>query len=405
MAKTSAIDDSATTRPLRACMLAYTFYETDGRVMRYAQALAQSGAQVDAIVLGRPGQPRVEHIQGVRVLRVQTREKNERGKLSYFLRIVRFFFRSMWELTAENFRTSYDLVHVHSVPDFEVFAAVIPKLGGAKIILDIHDIVPEFYAAKFGVSPRSVVFRGLKLVERLSSWFSDHVIAANDIWLQRLVERSTRRDKCTSFINYPDPGLFHPGLRNRADDGRFIISYPGTLNWHQGLDIAVNAFAIAVKQAPDMEFHIYGEGSSKTELRLLVEELKLEGKVKLKDPLPLREIASIMANADLGVIPKRADSFGDEAFSTKILEFMALGVPVLAASTRIDRYYFNEELLRFFKSSDIDALAVAIVEAYQNRAVGAARAANALAFIEHNNWATKKGDYLDIVSKLVGAPA
>jgi glycosyltransferase involved in cell wall biosynthesis len=405
MSKTSAIDAPVATRSRRACMLAYTFYETDGRVMRYAEALAQSGTQVDAIVLGRPGQPRVDHIRGVRVLRVQTREKNERGKLSYFLRIVRFFFRSMWEVTAENFRSPYDLVHVHSVPDFEVFAAAIPKIGGTKIILDIHDIVPEFYASKFGVSHRSAVFRGLQLVEQLSSWFSDHVIAANDIWMQRLVQRSTRSEKCTSFINYPDPGVFHPGLRVRTDDGRFIISYPGTLNWHQGLDIAVNAFAIALERAPAMEFHIYGEGSSKPELSRLVKELKLEGKVLLNDPLPLREIASIMANADLGVIPKRADSFGGEAFSTKILEFMALGVPVLAASTRIDRYYFTDELLRFFKSSDIDALAVAMVDAYQNRAVGSVRAANALAFIEHNNWSTKKRDYLDIVDKLVGTPA
>ena len=97
MSKATSIDTTVTSRPLHACMLAYTFYETDGRVMRYAEALVQSGAQVDAIVLGRPGQPREEHIRGVRVRRVQTREKNERGKLSYFLRIVRFFFRSMWE--------------------------------------------------------------------------------------------------------------------------------------------------------------------------------------------------------------------------------------------------------------------------------------------------------------------
>ena len=97
-----------------------------------------------------------------------------------------------------------------------------------------------------------------------------------------------------------------------------------------------------------------------------------------------------MANADLGVRPKRDDSFGGEAFSTKILEFMALGVPVLVASTRIDRYYFKEDLLRFFKSSDADALAVAMVDAYQNRAVGTARAANALAFIEHNNWSDEE---------------
>jgi glycosyltransferase involved in cell wall biosynthesis len=382
-------------------MLAYSFYETDGRVMRYAEALAQDGAQVDAIGLGRPGQPREETINGVRVLRVQTREKNERGKFSYLLRIVLFLMRSAFEVTRQNFRARYDLIHVHSVPDFEVFATLVPKLTGAKIILDIHDIVPEFYAAKFGVSHESMAFRALKVVERLSASFADHVIAANDIWRERLESRSTRREKCSAFINYPDLSIFRSTLRTRGNDGLYILSYPGTLNWHQGLDIAIRAFAIAHRSAPGMEFHIHGEGSARPELERLIEVLGLQGKVLLHDPLPLREVAAVMANADLGVVPKRDDSFGGEAFSTKILEFMALGVPILVASTRIDRHYFNETLLRFFRASDVDALAQAMLDAYREREHGARLAANALAHVGENNWGKKKHDYLDVVRQLV----
>jgi glycosyltransferase involved in cell wall biosynthesis len=392
-------------RPLRACMLAYTFYENDGRVMRYAEALAQEGADVDAIVLGREGQPHQEIVQGVRVLRVQTREKNESGKLAYFTRIVRFFFRSMLEVTKRHWQQRYDVIHVHSVPDFEVFAALIPRLFGAKVILDIHDIVPEFYAAKFGVSHHSLVFRALRLIERLSASFADHVIAANDIWLEKIASRAARREKCSSFINYPDMSVFRKELRTRQDDGRFVLSYPGTLNWHQGLDIAVKAFAIALKQAPGMEFHIYGEGSAKTELQRLVQELGLEGKVHLYPPVPLREIVFKMANADLGVVPKRNDSFGGEAFSTKILEFMALGVPLLVADTRIDRHYFDESLLRFFKSGDVDSLAQVMLEAYRERDQNSARAAKALDYVRANSWGVKKLDYLAMVHGLIGARA
>lgn len=399
------IDQREPARPIRACMLAYTFYENDGRVMRYAEALAQEGAEVEAIVLGRAGQPREEIIQGVKVLRVQNREKNERGKLAYFSRIVQFLFRSMVEVTSRHLKNRYDVIHVHSVPDFEVFAALIPKLGGAKIILDIHDIVPEFYAAKFGVSHSSLVFRALKLAERLSAAFSDHVIAANDIWLERITSRSVRREKCSAFINYPDMSVFRRDLRTRGADGRFVLMYPGTLNWHQGLDIAVKAFAIARPHAPEMEFHIYGEGSAKPELQRLVQELDLAGNVQLHEPLPLRQIASVMANADLGVVPKRNDSFGGEAFSTKTLEFMALGVPVLVSDTRIDRHYFNDSLLRFFKSSDVEALAQALLEAYVQRESGAARAKNALAYVSENSWGNKKSDYLAVVHGLIGSKA
>lgn len=388
-------------RPLRACMLAYTFYETDGRVMRYAEALAQDGAEVDAIVLRREGQAAEEMVNGVRVLRIQKREKNERGKLSYLQRILRFFFRSAFEIARQHLRRPYDLVHVHSVPDFEVFAALVPKLGGARIILDIHDIVPEFYAAKFGVDHGSVIFKALKLVERWSTAFSDHVIAANDIWLDKITSRAARRDKCSAFINYPDPSVFHDRLRTRSADSRFVLSYPGTLNWHQGLDIAVRAFAIAEREAPGLEFHIHGEGSAKGEIQRLVHELGLDGKVHLHPPLPLRDIAQVMANADLGIVPKRDDSFGGEAFSTKILEFMALGVPVVVAATRIDRYYFDDSLLRFFKPGDERELAVAIVHAYLHREHSAERSARALEYLRENNWGVRKGRYLSIVRRLV----
>ena len=389
-------------RPLRACMLAYTFYESDGRVMRYAEALAQEGAQVDAIVLGRPGSPREEVLQGVRVIRVQPREKNERGKLVYLGRILRYFVRSMIEVSRQHRAHPYDVIHVHSVPDFEIFAAWWPKLCGAKLILDIHDIVPEFYAAKFGVSHDSLVFKALKLVERLSSAFADHVIAANDIWLERLIARSVRREKCSSFINYPDTTVFHEGMRTRTEDGRFVVSYPGTLNWHQGLDLAIEAFAKIHEQAPGMELHIHGEGSAKPELRDLISSLDLHQKVFLNDPLPQRQIAAVMANADLGIVPKRDDSFGGEAFSTKILEFMALGVPVLVADTRIDRRYFNDQVLRFFKASDVDSLARELLEAYRQRDKGRELASHAKELVQSNNWGTKKHDYLDVVHRLVG---
>ena len=387
--------------PINACMLAYTFYENDGRVIRYAEALADEGARVDAIVLRREGLPAEEMMNGVRVLRIQGREKNERGKSAYLLRVLRFFFNSMVEITRRHAERPYDLIHVHSVPDFEVFAAFVPKLLGAKVVLDIHDIVPEFYAAKFKVSEQSLVFAALKRAERWSAGFADHVIVANDLWLGKITARSSRVDKCSAMINYPDAGIFDPRLRQRADDGRFVVVYPGTLNWHQGLDLAITAFAKVRDQAPTMELHIYGEGPAKPQLQLLVADLGLGARVKLLPPLPIREIAAVMANADLGVVPKRNDAFGGDAFSTKTLEFMSLGVPLVVADTRVDRFYFDDSLVRFFRAGDTDDLARALLDAWRDRQRSAEISVRARAFAARNSWAEKKGDYLDIVGRLL----
>jgi len=390
---------------LRACMLAYTFYETDGRVMRYAETLTKEGVIVEAIVLRRDGQPVEEIINGVKVLRIQRRLKNETGKYSYLARILKFFFRSMIEITRRHLKEPYDIIHVHSVPDFEVFAAFIPKLLGAKIILDIHDIVPEFYAAKFNVSQKSLVFWVLKLVEKFSASFANHVIIANDLWLEKITARSITKDRCSSFINYPDLSVFNVNLKTDRTNGKFIMMYPGTLNWHQGLDIAVNAFAIAKEKAPNIELHIYGEGSSKAELQKQIAELQLTDKVFLRSPLPLREIASVMANADLGIVPKRNDSFGGDAFSTKILEFMALGVPVIVADTRIDKHYFNESLVRFFKSGDEKDLARVMLDVYHNHELNNQIAFRALTFAYQHSWEMRKGDYLALIEQLTRVPS
>jgi glycosyltransferase involved in cell wall biosynthesis len=390
----------AVSQPLHACMVAYTFYENDGRVMRYARALADAGASVDAIVLRRPGQVAEEVMDGVRVIRVQEREKNESGKLSYLQRVLAFLLRSGVTLARRHRARKYDLVHVHSVPDFEVFAALAPKIGGAGIILDIHDIVPEFYAAKFGRSTDSMIFKMLVAAERASAAFADHVIIANDLWRQRLVARSVPEAKCTSLINFPDVKVFRPDLRTRQPDGRFRLAYPGSLNYHQGLDIALEAVNIARKELAGIAFDIYGEGPERERLAAQVRDLGLESHVQLHGARPLSQIAQVMADADLGVVPKRNDSFGGDAFSTKILEFMAVGVPLVVADTRVDKYYFDETMLRFFRAGDPADLASAILAAYRDPADTQKRAAAGLRYVEENNWGKKQAAYLDLVARL-----
>jgi glycosyltransferase involved in cell wall biosynthesis len=386
---------------MRICMIAYTFYEADNRVMRYAETLAHRHDHVDVIALRKPGGKREFTLNGVHVYAIQERVRNEKSQWRYLWLILRFFLASALLVMRKHIAGRYDLVHVHSVPDFEVFAALVPKLMGARIILDIHDIVPEFYASKFKLKQDSLAVAALRLAEKLSASFADHVIVANDLWLDKIAARSARKDKCSALINYPDLSVFNPSRRTRGNDDRFILLYPGTLNWHQGVDIAVKALALARRDAPGLEFHIYGEGPAEPELRRLVNDLGLSEAVFIRSPVALREIASVMANADLGVVPKRNDFFGGEAFSTKTLEFMALGVPLVVADTRIDRLYFDESLVRFFAAGDEKDLARAIANAYKDRALSARLAARALGYARQNSWAEKSADYLKIVETLV----
>lgn len=366
---------------------------------RYAETLARSGYSVDAIALRRKGQPKQQTINGIRLFGVQYRIKNERGKFSYLAKIILFFCRSMLRLAWQQIKEPYDIVHVHSVPDFEVFAAFVPKLMGAKVILDIHDIVPEFYASKFKVSSDSFVFRSLVLVEKTSCWFADYVIVSNHIWEKRLRERSVPQSKLITILNFPDTTVFSRRGRSR-NDGRIIMLYPGTLNFHQGLDIAIRAFSHIEPRIPEAEFHIYGSGDQLANLQKLISDLQLERRVLLKGSLPIDEMARVIEDADIGIVPKRNSGFGDEAFSTKILEFMALGVPVIVSATTIDRYYFNEQIVRFFCADDDHSLADAMMQLVKDHKECQALVHRADEFIKRYTWDVNKNLYMDVVKSL-----
>ncbi|GGA59901.1 glycosyltransferase WbuB [Edaphobacter acidisoli] len=382
-------------------MVAYTFYETDNRVRRYAETLVRRGDEVDAIVLRREEQSSFDIIKGVNVYRIQRRVIDEGGPFSYLVKLLLFFVRSMWLLTLRHAKRPYDLIHVHSVPDFQVFSTLFPRLMGAKVILDIHDIVPELYASKFRISERSLPFRMLVLMEKLSVVYSNHMIVANHLWMERLGCRSGHPEKCTTILNYPDPVIFRSQPSKPRQDGEFVMCYPGTLSWHQGVDLIIDAMARLGDKAPNLRLIIFGDGAERERLTAMVKDYGLGDRVSIGGGIPIEQVASTMASVDLGIEPKRKRSFGNEALSTKILEFMAVGVPVLASNTRINRMYFEDGLIGFFESEDIDDLAAGILRLIEQPACASAMRERGLKFIEENNWNIKKHEYLDLVDGLV----
>jgi glycosyltransferase involved in cell wall biosynthesis len=390
---------------MKICMLAYSFYETDSRIKQYANALVERGDAVDVIALRHPGQPSYSVVNDVNVFRIQTRTINERGPLSYLFRIVRFLVVSASFMAWRQISKRYELIHVHSVPDFLVFAAIVPKIFGTPVILDIHDVLPEFYASKFRVTLDSFSFRCLVLVERLSIAFANHAIVANHLWCERVARRCGRPNKCSPIRNYPPLRLFDPQLRTR-NNGKFLITYPGSLNWHQGVDVAIAAFAKIKDQMPDAEFHIYGEGPAKESLIKLADGLGLTGRVIFHGVLPTEDIARVMANTDLAIEPKRAGSqFGNEALSMKIFEFMAVGVPLVVSRTRIHQYYYSDSLVSYYDDDNEDQLAAKVLNLRNNPSQRQQQISNARNYVAAHNWAEEKSQYLRIVDSLVGKRA
>jgi glycosyltransferase involved in cell wall biosynthesis len=275
---------------------------------------------------------------------------------------------------------------------------LIPKLTGTKIFLDIHDIVPEFYSAKFNVSKRTAIFRILLFAEKIATTFADHVIISNELWRKKICSRSVKSNKCTAIINYPDEEIFYPN--KVQNNGKFVFLYPGTLNYHQGLDLAIMAINKIKSDIPNIELKIVGDGSSRDELQKMIHRLKLENFVKIMEPVTLEEVSGLMSSADAGIIPKRNDEFGGEAFSTKTLEFMLTQVPIILSRTKIDQYYFNKSVVKFFEPEDIDDLSKAMMMIATDENLRCKLIANASEFARLNSWGNNKRVYLELVDRL-----
>ena len=251
-------------------------------------------------------------------------------------------------------REKYDLVHVVSPPDFMVFAGIIPKLLGAKVILNIHDIVPEFYMRKFGVNEKHIVAKILRFIEKVCCHFSDHVLTVTHIWRDKLIDRTgIPESKCTVFMNVPDDKLVNVTEdKETARNSHFRLLYPGNLGEHFGVESLIRAISIAKNEISSIQLDIYGDGAQKDYLKNLARRLDVEKVINFHSLIPLEELVSVMRQADIGVVPTLDGVFAGEALSGKSLEFLALGTPIIVSRTTSTEYYYNDKMVMFFKPGD-----------------------------------------------------
>jgi glycosyltransferase involved in cell wall biosynthesis len=393
---------------MNVCIVAYTFYEIDYRVRRYAESLVERGDRVDVISLRREDQEPKGILNGVNIYRIQKRPYNEKSLLDYVLRIMTFFAKSSIILFFSHLKCNYKLIHIHNVPDFLVFTGLIPKLLGAKIILDIHDILPEFFCHKFKRGLDTPLAKVVLSVENISVHFADHVIVANDLWREKIVARDkVQADACTTLLYYPDLEFFknQRSEQDRPRNGQFVIIYPGTLSYHHGLDILIRALSIVKQKLPNVKLKVYVRSSNLEYfdfIRKLVSDLNLTENVEFFNPVITEKLMEIFSDADIGVVSKRGGFFAEEAFSSKIFDFMAAGVPIIASKTKIDEYYFDDSIILFFEPENHSDLARCILELHENRKKREAMVENGKQFIGKNNWGIKKLEYLDLVDRLTG---
>ncbi len=387
---------------MKICMISYSQYKFDNRVHRYAESLIRRGDIVDVICLGSKSQHRHEIINGVSLHRVQVRNYNENSSLSYLVKLLSFFFRSAFACTILQLKKRFDVHHFHNIPDFGVFCTLIPKLCGAKVILDIHDLVPEFYQRKFHIGSRHPVIRILNLTEKMAAHYADHVITVTTIWQDTLVKRSVSQNRCTVILNAPDPRLFHRCSVKRDDtNNHFKMIYHGNLSEIFGVDIAIKAMNNIKKSVPKAELHIYGQGKDKENLIQLVSDLYLNQSVVFHEPVSRNYIPDVLCSADVGIDPKRDGVLAGEGLSSKCMEYLAVGLPAVVSKIKAAQTYYHESMVVFFEPDNELDLARRIVDLYQHPEKRQQLIHNSIRFNKEHSWEKYEKIYLNLLNHLM----
>jgi len=386
----------------RVCMLAFTHYLTDARVRREAEALAARGDEVDLICCQSKTLATKRIHNGVKLYPLRGLKYRGGSTIAYLFSYLLFFIQSSFLIGCLHFRKRYTVIQVHTMPDFLVFAALLPKVFGAKIILDVHDLVPELYMTKFGSEHNHPLIRFLRWVERRSIAFAHKAIAVNVPHRDVLVEHGNARDKFAILLNLPDPAIFdrstHTGL---TPNGRFRLIYHGILAKRQGLETAIRAVALAKKDIPDIDFQIIGVGDDRQRLVALVDQMGLGDSIRFSEgAIPLEDIPARIKQADIGLVPILNDSFTRYGLPVKVLEYVGIGIPVISSRTPTLEFYFDDTMLRYSEPGNEVELAKHIIDLYRNPGKRKLLVSNADRFNTKFNWQSQRMEYYNLVDSL-----
>jgi glycosyltransferase involved in cell wall biosynthesis len=395
----------STARRRRHAMVVHAYYPLgETRVQREAEALTTAGWEVDVVCLRATGEPRRERDGRVTVHRLPVRRHRDRGMAVQLLEYAAFTALAFVAVSWLQLRRRFTTVQVHNPPDLLVLSALVPKLLGVPVVLDIHDLTPELFASRMGPGGASVVRRLVELQERVSCRLADHVITVTSGWRERLTARGVAPGKVSVTMNVADPRHFTPASRPPSEDdgdGRFRVVYHGTLTERYGVDVLLEAAAALAPELPGLHLSILGDGDARPALLRRAEELRLEQHVSFSPGmLDVPDVVREIRDADVGIVPNRRNGFTDEILPTKLLEYVAVGVPVIASRTAGLEAYLDDGMVEYVIPGDVDDLAASLRRLHADPHHRRELVRRADGFHARHGWAAISADYVARIDQL-----
>jgi glycosyltransferase involved in cell wall biosynthesis len=390
----------------KVCVIRQGFFPLDPQLTKRVDALVSAGHEVDLICSTRPGQKRVERSGALTIHRLPI-GRGRGNPVRYLYEFTAFLVAATLLVSAMHLRRRYALVQVHAIPDWLVFAAFVPRLFGARVILELQECMPEFLAMKYGLAPAHPFVGLLGAIEQASIAFADVVITCTDQMRERFIERGAAGHKIGVILLSANEETFDPDrfTATPSSDERFVLIFHGTIEESFGVDTVVRAVALLKNEIPGLQLKIFGDGTFRPRVTSLIRELGLEDRVwSSAGWAPLPELVSAIASADAGLVPTRHSAFRDLTHSTKLFDLVAMRKPAIVARLRSIAAYFDDSCLQYFESGNANDLARAIRELHADPERRRRLAQRATEVSEPYRWTHQRENYLRIVERLLAAP-
>jgi len=304
----------------------------DRRVWQEARTLTAAGAVVSVICpTGKGYEKRYELIDGVHIHR-HPLPLDARGALGF---LVEYGAALLWETILAwriFFTRGFDVIQGCNPPDLIFLIAWQFKLFGVRFIFDHHDINPELYEAKFG--KRGFFYRLMVLFERLTFMSAKVSIATNNSYREIALTRGRMKPEDVFVVRSgPDLRRLHrvPEVPSWSNGRRFLVGYVGVMGEQEGIDLLIDAVDHIVHklERQDIQFCLVGGGPSLESLKQVVEQRGLADFVTFTGRAPDEELFEVLSTADIGVNPDRVNDMNDKSTMNKIMEYMAIGKPMV----------------------------------------------------------------------------
>jgi glycosyltransferase involved in cell wall biosynthesis len=390
-------------RPRRVAIVVHAVVPGDARIRRQADALLDAGFAVDVFALRGPGEEPVESRRRLRIIRLPV-NRTFVGFAGHMAEYLAFAAIASVRLAAEHRRHRYDLVQVATVPDFLAFAAMPLKLAGVPLLLDLHEDMPEFYRDRFRRRPLPALMPLVTGVTKASAAVADRLITVHEPLRELSLRRGVAPERISVVMNTADEGIFDPSRYPRRAfmaDGELRLIHHSNLQRIYGMDVAVEAVA-QLAELP-LRLDVYGDGPHRAAIQAAIERTGTGDRVHLHGRVAIEELPRLIADADVGIVPSLDEPYLKYSLSTKLLEYVAMGIPVIASDLATFRAHFTDDALLYVRGGDPVDLARAIRAVVADPDAAAARAHDALRQAQRYQWADQRQAYLAVVEQMLGS--